>query len=130
MNRSRKIATTLIMVGLTLTACSSSPSLLVEAHEACSDHDLSGVTLDDDRGAMTINGAGRQDDGTITEDGIATYLAYECIEDALDVPQFVRDEMGATTSLQGRQSANWDDLEATWSYHPNNGLNITYRELD
>jgi hypothetical protein len=47
-----------------------------------------------------------------------------CILNEIDVPSYVITQMESTTSLMGRQTASWDDIEASWSYHPDNGLDI------
>ena len=35
---------------------------------------------------------------------------------------------GATRALDGRQQASWDGFEASWTYHPDNGLTLILRE--
>lgn len=47
-----------------------------------------------------------------------------CVLGELEVPDVVLDKMGATRSLDGRQSDEWGDVEASWSYHPDNGLDV------
>ena len=39
-------------------------------------------------------------------------------------PDAVVSQMDSTTSLQGRQTASWDGTDASWTYHPDNGLDL------
>jgi hypothetical protein len=34
-------------------------------------------------------------------------------------------KMDRTRALDGMQDASWDDLSASWTYHPDAGLDIT-----
>jgi hypothetical protein len=47
-----------------------------------------------------------------------------CVLEELEVPTFVTTQIENTTSLMGRQEASWDGIEASWSYHPDNGLDL------
>jgi hypothetical protein len=44
---------------------------------------------------------------------------------ALDIPAYVVDQIDSTSSLQGLREASWYGIEAQWSYHPDNGLDLT-----
>lgn len=37
-------------------------------------------------------------------------------------------EIGQTRALDGRQKASWGKVEASWSYHPDRGLDMTLTE--
>lgn len=45
-----------------------------------------------------------------------------CVIDRLDTPAAVVSHMEQTTSLDGRQTEYWDGFEASWSYHPDRGM--------
>jgi hypothetical protein len=47
-----------------------------------------------------------------------------CVLNALDAPASVRSKIEGTTAMMGRQTDSWGDYELTWTYHPNNGLEI------
>lgn len=47
---------------------------------------------------------------------------FECVTKKLAVPTYVLTRIGNTTSLAGQQSASWDGMEASWTFHPDNGL--------
>ncbi|MGP0223576.1 hypothetical protein [Paenarthrobacter sp. NCHU4564] len=51
----------------------------------------------------------------------------ECVLNAVNVPDYVRDQMGSTRALDGTQRESWDNFAATWSYHPNTGANVVLR---
>jgi hypothetical protein len=36
--------------------------------------------------------------------------------------------MEQTRALDGRQSETWEDFSASWTYHPDNGLDVLIRE--
>jgi hypothetical protein len=43
---------------------------------------------------------------------------------------YVQSQIGTTTSLAGEQTATFDGLEASWSYHPDSGLDMTIHEQE
>lgn len=56
--------------------------------------------------------------------------AYDALGDiisALDLPQSLLAEMGETRSIDGRQTADYDDISVSWSYHPDNGLEVIFK---
>ncbi len=78
-------------------------------------------------------------DGTILEDGSKTLIidtkgkeesygvevaVAACIIDKLKAPSSVAQKIDATNAMQGQQTAEWDDLKASWTYHPDSGLNL------
>jgi hypothetical protein len=52
-----------------------------------------------------------------------------CVVKALDTPAFVVAEMDKTRALDGRQSQSWGSFEASWTYHPDDGLDIIVRQV-
>lgn len=57
---------------------------------------------------------------------IECYKAIEEINKALGFPQSLYQKMGETRSLDGRQTQTSDDITVSWTYHPDNGLEILY----
>lgn len=101
-------------------------SPLHNAYEECNDPEWDeGLTYDETYEVMTVNGAYQKLGDHLSAAGTAAGIAWICVEDELSVPRHVQDHIGSTTSLQGRQDARWDEFSASWSYHPNNGLNLT-----
>lgn len=81
---------------------------------------------------------------TIAEDGtwmkidtnpidVEDYLEYDAYEKIAEInndlgfSSVVAEEMGQTRALDGRQSADTDKFEVSWSYHPDNGLEVLYK---
>jgi hypothetical protein len=92
--------------------------LFDRATEACSASNSRGVTVDSGGRAMYLNGEGEDSAGV-------NVLVQICILNELNVPESVFDRIAGTTSLMGVQTARWENLEASWTYHPKNGLDIS-----
>ena len=63
------------------------------------------------------------------DDGLAYIAAYYAIEDVnreLGLPSSLFDEMGETRGIDGTQSYSYNGIYVTWSYHPDEGLEVTY----
>lgn len=54
-----------------------------------------------------------------------TYEGLMCVLDHLDMPSSVRNDLGETRAMDGRQEASWDRITAAWRYHPDTGINIS-----
>lgn len=61
--------------------------------------------------------------GADQEFGVST-AQVACVLSALDVPDSVLARMEATRALDGMQQAEWEDFNATWTYHPDDGLDV------
>lgn len=77
------------------------------------------VEIADEGRTMIVDGEG-EDFGS----GDVTFTKLDCLLDEVNVPASVRSKMYATRSLDGRQSGEWDDISASWSYHPDDGLDL------
>lgn len=60
-----------------------------------------------------------------TESG--SIQAIISVNTALGLPDYVLDDMSSTTAMMGRQTAAFDDVTVSWSYHPDRGLEVTYK---
>lgn len=58
---------------------------------------------------------------------IVALLSIPLINEALGLPESLWEDMNHTRALDGRQTADFDDITVSWSYHPDNGLQITYK---
>ena len=58
--------------------------------------------------------------------------AIEKINRALGLPESLNEEMGLTTWSMGRQKETYTSIGVTvsWSYHPDKGLEVTYKLID
>jgi ABC-type Fe3+-hydroxamate transport system substrate-binding protein len=51
-----------------------------------------------------------------------------CILKAVKIPDSVVSEIDSTRALDGTQKDSWDKFQASWTYHPDNGLRIILTE--
>jgi hypothetical protein len=92
----------------------SPPAPLSDASTVCG----AGTLADDDH-TLVIDMAGEEPGvGTATIDDVL------CVLGELKSPQSVIARMESTRALDGMQSATWDDFEVTWTYHPDDGLDL------
>ena len=58
----------------------------------------------------------------------AAYTAIKSVNSALGLPASLSNDMGETTGADGRQSQDFDNINVSWKYHPDRGLEVTYRK--
>lgn len=111
------------LLGAIALLVSSGPTVLEQAYEECVGDDLFtfGISIDDDGRGMFLDMEGDED---ILG---ASYSDILCVLEAVDTPSSVLSQMDNTNSLMGIQNASWDGLTASWSYHPDRGLDISLR---
>jgi hypothetical protein len=78
-------------------------------------------------------------DGAVGDDGSSLELDMEgedygsgelsftniaCALEELDIPDSVMSKMDSTRSLDGRVTEDWNGIEANWTYHPDDGLDV------
>ena len=83
-------------------------------------------------GSVTLQDAGR----TLSFATYGKYAGYgqnipsesdfNCATRVMGMPAFVMNQINTTRALDGRVTASWGSLTATWTYHPDNGLNIFF----
>ena len=54
--------------------------------------------------------------------------AIEEIHKELNLPSSLIEDMKKTRALDGRQKETFDNVEVSWSYHPDKGLEIIYKK--
>jgi hypothetical protein len=91
---------------------------LAAAWRACGGN---GELSDGDR-TLFLDMRGKEDTAGLSADEIA------CVLNQLKTPDFVVREMEETRALDGRQTDHWGSFEASWSYHPDQGLDVLIRE--
>ncbi|KRC71280.1 MULTISPECIES: hypothetical protein [unclassified Nocardioides] len=89
--------------------------VLADAYEACDHGDGADRLSLADGGHSIIVSA--PDDQPID--------ALACVLNELGTSEAIVAQMETTTSMMGRQSANQDGIGYEWSYHPDNGMNMT-----
>jgi len=113
------------VLGVVIFGIGGKDTRLIDAHEDCKDEDfvfaLLYSTVSEDGTSLFMDGAG--------EDSLGVNYSYQaCVLKNLDVPSAVVSRMDNTSSLMGLQTANWDGILASWTYHPRNGFDV-YLEL-
>ena len=67
---------------------------------------------------------------TLELDGVYKYLVsdyqFACVTSTLGMPSSVKSKLSMTRALDGIQSAKFGKISADWSYHPDDGLSITF----
>lgn len=106
-----------LMAGITAIGGDSGQSaLLSEAVETCDVASTYGIELADEGRSITFDMKGEAD-------AVGADIAdIACLLSELDVPSAVMSHIDQTTSMDGRQTETWGDLTASWSYHPDRGL--------
>lgn len=56
------------------------------------------------------------------------YYAIGDINKDLNLPDSLLKDMGATTGADGKQTEEFDKVIVSWKYHPNTGLEVTYKK--
>lgn len=94
------------------------------AVEDCGLTDAAGISIGDEGHSVTIQTTG--EDNTYGADIYETV----CVLQGLDASDSVIARMDSTRALDGRQMGTWDDFEASWGYHPDDGLNLVIEEVE
>ena len=88
-----------------------------DAYDACG-AESAGALIADEASTLIIDTQG--DDDT---DGV-DYETVGCLLAELDTPERVTQTMNSTRALDGRVTDSWDSFTASWSYHPDTGLDL------
>ena len=101
---------------------------LQAVHEVCADELDRGRyhgELADEGHTLVLPGVGRD----ASRDQISHALAsIDCVLDGTEASTAVRERIGTTRALDGRQEGEWSTFSASWTYHPRSGLNLIIEE--
>jgi hypothetical protein len=78
--------------------------------------------LDEDGKGWFLDGKGEESPGLGIPD-------LACAIQNVVVPESVVSRMQSTTALMGQQEASFDGITVRWTYHPSNGLDMSF-EID
>lgn len=96
-------------------ASSAADARLSNAYEACTGQDAEDtVELADNGNSIIID----------TRSEYTSVAGMACVLNELETPESVLSSIGHTTAMMGSQSAENDGLNYSWSYHPDNGVNL------
>lgn len=73
--------------------------------------------------SITLDTQGSEEGNTTIHDEIED---VSCLLGELNAPDYVAEHINSTRALDGQQTDEWDDVEARWTYHPDDGLKITF----
>jgi hypothetical protein len=93
---------------------------LVSAQASC-DPARRSTRVTDGGHTMIIDGRGARDPKG------AKVTDLECLLHALAAPEAVQRHMLATRTIDGRQQDNWDAFTASWSFDPDEGIEVIVR---
>ncbi|GAB3650373.1 hypothetical protein GCM10027591_07740 [Zhihengliuella somnathii] len=84
-----------------------------------------GVYVLDDGAALELDGSGTGafSGGLETSDQV-------CILKGLGIPESAFSRMSSTRALDGTQTTSWDGYQASWTYHPDDGLHVIVEPVD
>lgn len=108
----------LVTAGVYFGLLKSGPSVFDKAVEACGFENSIYARVGDNGASLTLDMKGEKDSAGLT------YNQEFCVLDALNLPDSVSAKMGQTSALDGRQTADWDGIHASWGYHPDYGLDV------
>lgn len=102
------------------TSASNAETTLSDAKSECDiDDDSTGITADSR--SVTFSGAGKY--GAALDD-------LTCLLEEVHAPASTTSKIDQTRALDGRQEDAWGDFEASWTYHPDSGLNLVIEVQD
>ncbi|MEU4364282.1 hypothetical protein [Promicromonospora sp. NPDC023987] len=90
---------------------------LADAYDLCNAADTGGE-IADEQTTLIFDTQG-EDDATGVD-----YTAVVCVLSQLDTPERVTQAMESTRALDGRVTDSWDSFTASWSFHPDTGLDL------
>ena len=85
--------------------------------------DSSWAKLSNDGGSLSLDTNPNNIDDHVEYGAL---LAIKLVNSALGLPDSLYDKMTTTRALDGRQSAKYGNVEVSWSYHPDQGMEIVY----
>jgi hypothetical protein len=87
------------------------------AQRTC-DPELLGTVIVDGGETLLVETAGKETSGGMDSDALA------CVLTEIGMPVSQSEQVWATRALDGRQNAAWPSYTATWTYHPDSGLQM------
>jgi len=95
------------------------PTKFSDAVKTCGETTSSYASLDQSGKGLFLDGAGENGQGLSSSEEV-------CFLQVLKIPNSILNRMDHTTSLMGSQTASVEDMQLEWSYHPTNGLDISF----
>jgi hypothetical protein len=83
-----------------------------------------GVDLSSDNQSLYLDGLGQDE---YRSGPLLSGKEIYCVLDALEAPGAIVKRIGNTNSLMGQVEDNFNDIYLSWTYHPDNGLDIYFK---
>lgn len=112
------VGVALLIPRLDQTPVDPAPPPLVAASEKCG----AGQLADGDKTLLLDMVGNKTGTGDLTTERVM------CVLNALEVPTHLIATMEQTRALDGRQTGSWGEFDASWTYHPDRGLDIIVRQ--
>jgi hypothetical protein len=77
--------------------------------------------LNDAGKTLIVHTVGKEESGLTVEQAV-------CILGMLGTPSAILAQMDSTRALDGRQEGSWAGFKASWTYHPDAGLDMIIEE--
>ena len=91
-----------------------------KAYESCGTP--AGVSVSDEGKTIAVDTMGDE------EYSGASYGDLVCIINAVGTPSYVNSNIMSVRALDGRQSDEFDGIEVSYSFHPDNGMDIVFHK--
>ena len=86
------------------------------------DNPVAGVELQDGGKTLNFSSAGKYTYSLDT----SSIADLACALSVMKAPSFVTAQLSSTRALDGLQKASWGKINAFWTYHPDNGVNMSF----
>jgi hypothetical protein len=97
-----------------------------QAYQICKlfkkDNFLNYASLQDGGKTLTFSSVGKY---SYSDYNMAVFSDLECALQVMSAPSFVKRQIEVTRAIDGVQKADWGLISAFWTYHPQDGLNIS-----
>ncbi len=104
----------------TAAAPAATASRLQDAFEACENRDTgNSLSLADEGATIVID----------TRSEYGSTAGLNCVLQRLETPRSIEAQVGRTTAMMGVQDAQDDGFDYSWSYHPDNGVNMVITDV-
>lgn len=124
----RTAAVTIVAAGIALAGCGGAEKEAASPSPSPSSRIPAAVTGCDSVSLNAISDGGTtvtmKTKGTVHAPA-ATFEGIMCVLKKLGAGTAVLDHIGTTRALDGQQTDEWDGVKARWTYHPDDGLQIT-----
>ncbi|GIF70861.1 hypothetical protein Asi02nite_03790 [Asanoa siamensis] len=97
----------------------SPPADLLQRTQQVCDESSTGTRVEDGGATLHVDNAGEKD-----RDGVSL-TGLECILEEARVPENIKQRMFSTRTSDGKRDGAWPGFQASWTYDPDKGLDLT-----